>query len=262
MKHNSIQSKEEKKALKRENDVSEKRLQHEHICTIINQPDKNGDLDYDDIVDIINEKNDNQSNVYNIMPISDTNDVIFALKNIASLMQNKKHTEKNTESDLINVNDINSELNFCFLNRKSSKNIFLTAIKTRLEWQNGEFPFFKTDVRYFNQETIPYKNKRRHNRHIKSFSVQNIVTGHYHDLPYPVDVWPCKGLLYVTNLRLFFKKTKHDSFYICFDNILNYHFYENSIVVEHLKFNQKLIDVFYVDPEQARLLETIIHVTL
>lgn len=261
MRRNRVKPRLERKTLKRQTDDHKNKKIYEHVCQEISQSDITGNLNGDDdIIDIINQNSYVELDNQKIPIISDADDVIVTLKNIMSIMKN--HNSDKEEQKKLIFNEIDPSLEFRFLNRKFKKNIFLPPIKTRLKWQNGEFPFFKTDVRYYNQQLAPYQNKRLYQRAIKYFSMKNMITGHYHEMQYPANDWPCKGLLYITNLRIFLKKTKNDSFYICFDNILSYSFYENCIAIEHLKYNQKATDIFYLDPDQARLLETIIQITL
>jgi hypothetical protein len=257
MSRNRVKSRLEKKTLKTQINVpiAEKNI------PIINNLQLNDDLEYNDIIDLVNSNALCQEIDFHEIPSdSHTNQAIIALKNITYMMQ--KNNSLKEKQDKFNVNAIDPTLDFRFLNRKSNENIFLPPIRTKLSWQNGEFPFFKIDVRYYNQQTTTYKNQRRKQRRIKTLAMQNMATGHYYDMEYPTQIWPCKGIIYITNLRLFFKRTKDTSFYISFDNILSYCFYGNAIVVEHLQHEQKMVDVFYVDSEQARLLETIIQITL
>jgi hypothetical protein len=249
-----------KKTLRRHTDIDKKQENDVKKSKIIDTFYTNDNFTDDDVIDIMNESSDYELNVPQMTAISDADEVVATLKNLNKILNNDDKLEK--AQILLNFNETDPTLEFQFLHRKLKKNIFLSAIKTRLEWQIGEFPFFKVDVRYYNQKTTLYKNKRRVHRKIKFSLIQDIVTSKYYDMPYPESDWPCKGLIYITNMRVFFKKNKHDSFYICFDNIISYGFYENAMVIEHFTYNQKAVDVFYLDPEQARLLETMIQMTL
>ena len=262
MSRNRVKPHLEKKTLKKQVNFNMQEKTEEEKYHIMNNIHINDDLEYNDIIDMINNNHTFvQETVFQEIPNdSNTNQAMIALKNLALVMQKNNSLEE--KQDKFNINAIDPTLDFRFLNRKSNENIYLPPIKTKLDWQNGEFPFFKIEVRHYNHETITYKNQRRKNRRIKTLSVQNMATGEYYDMEYPMQIWPCKGIIYITNLRVFFKRTKHNSFYIAFDNILSYSFYNNAVVIEHLQYEQKMIDVFYVDSEQARLLETIIQITL
>lgn len=260
MRRDKIKTLINKKIIKKYADIDKEQEKPIKLSQNIDTSYTNDNLSDDDIIDIINENADCELNISKITVISDADDVIATLKNLNKVLSNDDKAKKARE--ILNFNEIDPTLEFQFLHRKLKKNIFLPAIKTRLEWQIGEFPFFKVDVRYYNQKTIPHKNKRRLHREIKFSLMQNIATNQYDDMPYPESDWPCKGLIYITNMRVFFKKTKHDSFYICFDNIISYSFYDNAMVIEHFKYNQKAVDVFYLESEQARLLETMIQMTL
>lgn len=182
------------------------------------------------------------------------------LKNLSHIM--KKEDNKNRFYDENIMNVVDPTLDYRFLNRQSLRDFNLPKIRTRLKWQKGEFPFFKIDVRHYTKDRVPYKNRRALNRYIKSFVIQDLLTGDYQEIPFPEEEWPHKGILYLTNHRLFFKKNSKSNFEIPFENIVSYHFYQNGIYVEYMQCNEKITEVFFVDPDQARLLETMIKTTL
>ncbi len=250
----------EKRILRRENDKYENKMAHQEVCRRIETHKSVNELDYCDILSLINDNLDSKKPHFE--PISRNTQVPITLKSLSEiLLKDKSGFGVSHQSMMDRINEIDPNLNFRFLNRQSYKNIFLPKIKTRLQWQTGEFPFFKINAAHHNQQAIPFKNQRRKNRSIKCFVAQNVETDKYHDLPFPEESWAYQGTLYVTNLRLFFKRPK-ENFYIPFEAIIGYGFYNNCLTVEYLTHNQKNLDVFYVDAEQARLLETVIQITL
>ncbi|MFT6071765.1 MAG: hypothetical protein ACJARD_001299 [Alphaproteobacteria bacterium] len=245
------------KPLKRITDTDNFKKNNAEICDQIMQPD-NQELDYHNMMNLINDDIFNLIH-HDIEPVKELDRVPYALKNLINIIEHSGYKDMTQEK----VKEIDPDLDFRFLSRKPFDNIHMPSIKTRLKWQKGEFPFFKIEVRHHRQEAIYYQNKRSIERFIKCFSLQDATLDKYIPMPLPDDAWPCKGQLYVSNHRLFYKRAKKEnSIFIVFHNILSYHFYENAFSVVHFKHNQKITDVFYVDAGQARLLETIIRITV
>lgn len=196
----------------------------------------------------------------NASPKDQIEQSISHLKSLVNLLSD--NNLKQSQKDMMNLSGYDPALNFRFLQRQTTKNICLPQIRTRLKWQNGEYPFFRIETRYYNKNTQNYTPPRKNIVSIRTVSVQNSSDGSYIDIEYPQDIWPNKGQLYISNLRLLFKAPNKEDFYIPFENILTYSFYNNGVIVEHLKDNQKFVDVFFVDENQMRLLETVIHITI
>lgn len=248
------------KTTKSKTQSEDKKALQEQALKYICDTDTCGNLNDDDIVEIMNQDLFTNSSQAITRPIFEMSETVTALKNIALVMQKK--SKLNHNNDILRNNGFDPTLNFRFLNRKFTKNIFLPIIKTRLQWQNGEFPFFKVEARHYNKEKITHTNKRRQTRRIKIFPMKNMVTDTYYKHGFPEDAWAYKGTLYITNLRLFFKTTSNENFNIPFDNVLSYSFYDDCVVIEHLEYNQKSVDVFYVDVDNARLLEIVMQIPL
>lgn len=224
--------------------------------------------DYQDLVSLTNTKENIEETIFH--PVLHSDIAHHRLKELHNMLSKNRIDTKSKEKvnqsqdfyHAIQSHEIDPELRYRFLTRYNKNNFAMPKINTRLQWQIGESPFFKTQVQFANLKTTPYQNKRQRNRSIKYLSTKNIQTGCYAQLDLPEDRWPNTGTLFITNQRIFFKRTKADSFYIPFENILHYNFYQNAMTVEYLTVSQKKLDAFYLDGEQARLLETMIHITL
>lgn len=182
------------------------------------------------------------------------------LKNLSRIMKFDDHLNQQYNANILTV--VDPTLDYRFLSRKSIRDLNIPQIKTRIKWQNGEFPFFKVDTRHYTKENISYKNTRNLNRYIKSFVIQDTLTGEYLSLDKPTHILPLKGELLITNQRLFFRKGRKKTLDMPFENILNYSYYDNGLQVEFMQFNQKLTEVFFVDSDKARLLEAMVKITL
>jgi|GEM_PF-4637194 len=196
-------------------------------------------------------------------PITDFFEVHPALQKISHAFKQEDLQNHLKNIRKMRLNDIDPDFDYRFINRPYLKNIDLPPVKTRLKWQKGENPFFRADVRYYNKEQSSFLNKRKTGRSIKCYTKYDMMLDRYVTMSLPDNEWPCQGKLYVTNLKIFYKYNKEQRFSIHFNNVISYHFFDNALLVEHvIHGNIKSEDVFYLESEQARLLEAIIRITI
>lgn len=132
----------------------------------------------------------------------------------------------------------------------------LNPIRTRLQWQAGEFPTFRAEARHYNAMSVPFKERRRMMRKAQGSSIINPEKSEYLDYEYPQDDWPIKGQLYITNMQVLFRVNRHNITPMPFDMIYNYYFYRNALEIVYLKGKEKKTDVFFIDEDNMRIAET------
>lgn len=145
-----------------------------------------------------------------------------------------------------------------FATRKNKKIYSLIPIRTRLEWQSGEYPVFRTSARYYTAEAKKFKERRRIMRRMRFLSIINPVNNEYNILPQPEQDWPVSGQFYITNLQILFRINKNEFLTIPFYLISQIHFYYNAIEVVYYQKNLKKTDIFYISDDTIRLAEVIL----
>lgn len=185
-----------------------------------------------------------------------------ALDKLRSLSLLMRDTALEQQEEVILKNDPFSVLDMDgaqFGIRRHKKVHFLSPIRTRLEWQRGEYPVFRTEARHFNLSKENFKDRRRNTRRIHLSTIINPANNEYVIMPHPDYEWPIKGQIYITNLRLLFRVTKDQRQNIPFNMVLSCHIYKNAIEFVYLEGKSKKIDIFFVEEEYMRLLEIILH---
>lgn len=196
-------------------------------------------------------------NLPSINNIDIASDMLKAISHV--LNDNYAHLNQLNSEHLQNIDP---SLDFRFIYRDRKHHINLPPIKTRLQWQIGEYPFFKINTHYANQETESFTEKRLIPRYIRCYTMQDYSTGEYVEFGFPTHEWPIRGMLYITNQRLLFRKNKQITINIPFGTILAYYFYADCLIVEYTQTHKKLFDAFFVDFDKAQLLEAMIRVTI
>ena len=145
-----------------------------------------------------------------------------------------------------------------FATRKNKKIYSLIPIRTRLEWQSGEYPVFRTSARYYTAEAKKFKERRRIMRRMRFLSIINPVNNEYNILPQPEHDWPVSGQFYITNLQILFRVNKNEFLTIPFYLISQINFYYNAVEVIYYQKNLQKTDIFYINDDTIRLAEVIL----
>lgn len=195
--------------------------------------------------------------------IQSSYDAAIALKHLGSYLSHEAHnlTEqfKKEQNAFIRERNILDMDGAQFCTRWRGGIYTLNPIRTRLEWQTGEFPVFRTEARHYTYTENPFRERRRSPRRSQIFSIIDPATSEYIEYDHPENNWPVKGQLYISNLQLLFRVSKRNITPIPFQMIYHYHIYKNAIEVTYLKGKMKKTDVLFIDNDNTRIIEMILH---
>ena len=193
-------------------------------------------------------------------PVYNPVDAAFCLKHLSHYLYTIQArsplypslSEDYTASSIYNMDGMQ------FTTRNRNGLYMLTPIKTRLAWQTGEYPVFRAEARHLSLEKQKFKDRRRIFRRPRIASIIDPAKVQYIHYPHPENSWPIKGQFYISNMHLVFRVNKNNSLAIAFSMVLGYRIYDNAIEITYIHGKDKLIDLFFMDADNMKIVEVIL----
>ena len=186
--------------------------------------------------------------------IENSGQVLPALNELGKQLQSAKTNIKHeAEEHHYSVLDMDG---YQFSVRMNNGLYTLNPIRTRLKWQSGESPIFRSEARLYNVQGVPFKERRRTMRKPQISSIIDPSKSEYLEYQHPEGEWPVKGQLYITNMQILFRVNRHNITPMPFNMIYNYYFYRNAVEIVYLKGKEKRTDIFFMDEDNMRIAET------